>query len=82
MTVNGITTNTTGIIGVSQTATVEQWQAANYAQLRITAQTTNQITITAYGVKPTVAIPCVITCTSNMKMLRQNGASSETVVGS
>lgn len=80
--INGITANTTGIIGVSQSATQEQWQAANYAQLRITAQGANYITVTAYGVKPTVAIPCVISCSSNMKMLRQNGAATETVVGS
>lgn len=80
--IKGITENTTGIIGVSQAATVAQWQAANYALLRITAQTTNQITITAYGVKPNIIIPCVITCTSNMKMLRKNGTPSETVVGS
>lgn len=83
VTVNGITANSTGVIGVSQTATQAQWQAAQYAQLRITSQGTNTVTITAYGVKPTVAIPCVITCSSNMKLLRSSGsAGSDTVTGS
>lgn len=83
VTVNGITANSTGVIGVSQSATQAQWQAANYAQLRITAQGTNTVTITAYGVKPTVAIPCVITCSSNMKLYRNSGSTTtDTVVGS
>ena len=83
VTVNGITANSTGVIGVSQSATQEQWQAAQYAQLRITAQGANTVTITAYGVKPTVAIPCVITCSNNMKLYRNSGtASGDTVTGS
>ena len=83
VTVTGITINSTGVIGVSQAATQAQWQAANYAQLRITAQGPNTVTITAYGVKPTVDIPCVITCSSNMKLYRANGeTSTDTVVGS
>lgn len=83
ITVKGITTNSTGVIGVSQSATQAQWQAANYAQLRITAQGTDYITITAYGVKPTIAIPCVITCSSNMKLYRNSGSTTtDTVVGS
>ena len=83
VTVNGIIANSTGVIGVSQSATQAQWQAANYAQLRITAQGANTITITAYGVKPTVAIPCVITCSSNMKLYRSSGSTTtDTVVGS
>lgn len=83
VTVKGITANSTGVIGVSQSATQAQWQAANYAQLRITTQGTDFIIITAYGVKPTVAIPCVITCSSNMKLYRDAGTTTtDTVVGS
>lgn len=83
VTVKGITTNSTGVIGVSQSATQAQWQAANYAQLRITTQGAGFITITAYGVKPTVDIPCVITCSSNMKLYRNAGTTTtDTVVGS
>ena len=83
-TVYGITPNSTGVVGVAMTATQEQWQAANYAQLRITSQGTNTIIITAYGVKPTIAIPCVITCSSNMKLYRSDGktVTTDTVVGS
>ena len=89
VTVNGITADSTGVIGVAMkdsggTAVSQSvWQAAQYAQLRITDQTANQITVTAYGVKPTVAIPCIITCSNNMKLYRSSGtASSDTVKGS
>ena len=60
VTVSGLTASSSGTVGVAQTATQAQWQAAAKAQLRVTAQANNSITITAYGVKPTVAIPCAI----------------------
>ena len=66
---------------MSQTANDSHWEEANRAKLRITGQGNNSITLTAYGIKPTLAIPLVITCTSNMKMLRASGAQSDTVVG-
>ena len=83
VTVNGITADSTGIAGLRQGASAAQCEAANKAQLRITDQTTNQITVTAYGDKPTVNLPCMITCSSNMKLYRAtNTATSDTVKGS
>lgn len=59
-TATGVTASTNGTVGVSQTATKTQYDAAAYAQLRCTAQAANSVTIYCYGVKPTVDIPCVI----------------------
>lgn len=82
VTVNGITANTSGIIGVAMTATDSQWQASQYAQLRITEQGANYVSVVAYGARPSVDIPCVITCSNNMKLLRSNGSTTtDTVVG-
>lgn len=79
--IQGMTANTVGIIGVTYNASVAAWQAAQYAQLRLTYQGPNKITITAYGVKPTVDIPCVLTCSSFMKLSRAINSTTDSVVG-
>lgn len=61
VTMTGVTANTIGVLAVAATANGDQWNAAAKANLRCTAQTANQITVTAYGTKPTVAIPIVLT---------------------
>ncbi len=81
VTVNGITTDTTGIIGIATTASDVERSAAILAQLYLSSVGQNSITVIARGVKPTIVIPCVIVCSSNMKKLRSNGSSTENVVG-
>ena len=57
VTVTGITSESDGIISVSSTATSAQRDAARDANLVITAQSTNSMTITADGIIPTVDVP-------------------------
>lgn len=54
----GLTSDSMGTVGISQTATQEQYQAAAKAQLRCTAQGNGTLTMSCYGTKPTVNIPC------------------------
>lgn len=56
----GIGPETEGVMGVCQTATDEQFQAAAGAMLRKCSQTAGSVTVKAYGSKPTVDIPAVI----------------------
>ena len=56
----GIGPETAGVIGVCESATDEQFQAALDAVLRKSAQATGSVTVKAYGDKPTVDIPIVI----------------------
>ena len=61
--VEGMTETMSGTLGVSQTASSAAYNAAARGQLRCTGKSnTNggEVIITAYGVKPTVAIPCKI----------------------
>lgn len=61
LTVSGVKTATKGSAGLAENATHEQYQAAVNAMLRATNHTENKITISAYGVKPTIDIPITIT---------------------
>ena len=60
ITISGVTANTNGVIGVADTATRSQYEVAAGANLRKIAQSTNSVTIMAYGEKPTVDIPIEI----------------------
>lgn len=60
LSVPGIGCDTAGFIGVSDSATEEQYLAALDAVLRKTAQDNCLITVTAYEVLPMVDIPIVI----------------------
>lgn len=60
LTLEGITADSDGLITVADTATDEQYQAAVTAMLRKTAQAENNLTIKAYGEKPTVDIPITV----------------------
>lgn len=60
LTIQGVTANTNGIIGVSDVATRSQYEVAASANLRKIAQSTNTVTIMAYGEKPTIDIPIEI----------------------
>ena len=53
--------NTPGEVGLAQSATKEQRDAARAAMISPTGQAVNSLTVTADGEKPTVAIPCVVT---------------------
>lgn len=59
--ITGVTTSSEGVVGVSQSATMEQYKQAAKAQIRCTAQGSNSLTMACYGVKPTVDIPCHLT---------------------
>lgn len=59
-TVTGITESMKGSVGVSDTATDAQYQAALNAQIRKYAQAADSLSFKAYGDKPTVDIPCVV----------------------
>lgn len=52
---------TKGFIGIAQTATAEQREAARNALLSVTGQSGGALTITADGEKPTVSIPLTLT---------------------
>lgn len=60
LTIQGITANTNGVIGLADTATKTQYEIASVANLRKIAQSTNTVTIMAYGEKPTIDIPIEI----------------------
>lgn len=58
--ISGMTADAKIEVGLASTATAEQYAAAAAAQLMCTAQTAGSITMTAYGEKPTVAIPILV----------------------
>ena len=60
ITINGVTADTNGVIGVADTATRSQYEVAAAANLRKIAQGANTITVMAYGEKPTINIPIEI----------------------
>lgn len=60
VTVSGLPAGAKGTVGLADTATDEQYEAAVAAMLRKTAQASNSITIKAYGEKPSVNIPIVV----------------------
>lgn len=59
--VSGVTADSNGTVGVSESATDAQYQSAMIAMLRKTAQADGSITVKAYGEKPTVNIPITVT---------------------
>lgn len=52
-----------GYVGLAETVTTEQWNAAALARLRKTAQGNGTITITAEGDRPTIDIPITVVLT-------------------
>lgn len=60
LTAEGVTVNRNGFVGISDTATREQYNAALSAILRKTAQGNGTLEITANGEKPTVDIPITV----------------------
>lgn len=59
--ISGITTALNGVISLAQSATAAQSKSAMKAILRPIAQATDSITVYAYGVKPTIDLPIVVT---------------------
>ena len=68
VTASGVTSNTEGFLTIAQNATSEQANAAGHALIRVTAQGTNTVTLSADGIVPTVDIPVVIKVTSDGSM--------------
>lgn len=60
VTVTGLSAGAGGAVGVADSATDAQYQAAVEAQLRKSAQAVNSVTVKAYGDKPTVDIPIAV----------------------
>lgn len=60
LTVQGVTAESNGMIGVAHSATAAQLEAAKDAELYISAQGANSLTIAAAGTVPTVNIPVVV----------------------
>ena len=61
LTMQGVTANTNGVIGLPTNVTASQRDAADKAMLHLSAQGTNSITVTALsGTAPTVDIPIVL----------------------
>ena len=58
--IDGMTANAKIEVGLASTITAEQYSAAAAGQLMCTAQAAGSITMTAYGEKPTVAIPILV----------------------
>lgn len=58
--VSGVSASELIQVGLANTATAEQIDAAAAAKLMCTAQANNSITITAYGTTPTVNIPILV----------------------
>lgn len=52
-----------GYVGLAETVTTEQWNAAALARLRKTAQGNGTITITAEGDRPAIDIPITVVLT-------------------
>lgn len=57
VTVSGVTYGSTGDLYSAPTATAEQDEAFNDAQLKVTDQSTNSLTITARGTVPSIDLP-------------------------
>lgn len=58
--INGIRSNTVGMVGIADSATDEEYMAATSAQLRKTGQGNNSITIKCYGTRPLIDIPITV----------------------
>ncbi len=57
VTVTGVTASNNVLFDISMGVTTEQYEAAMDAQLKATGQSSNKVTIKAFGDKPTVNIP-------------------------
>jgi len=60
VTVTGLAATAKIDVGLSSNASATEYDAALSAKLHCTAQAANQITITAFGTKPTVTIPILV----------------------
>lgn len=60
LTIQGVTTDSNGMIGIAHNATEDEMTAARDAELYICDQGTNSLTIAASGDVPTCDIPVVI----------------------
>lgn len=58
--VEGVTADTNGIIGVTQTISTSEMEAVKSAELYVCAQGEGTVTIAAYGDTPTCDIPVVV----------------------
>ena len=67
VTVAGMTSAKKAVVGLAQTATSAQYEAALDALLRVTSQGTNTITVTAEGDKPSVNLPILVEIVGVMK---------------
>lgn len=61
ITISGLSATANGSIGLAQNVTEAQFNAAMQAELYITAQNTNSLTVAAKNIVPTVDIPIIIT---------------------
>ena len=68
VTINGITAESTGIFGLAPNVSSSVLEEVCAAQLQLTSQSSNTVTISAYKLKPTVDIPCIITNVHNAKL--------------
>lgn len=60
ITVSGVTATNQGSVGLADSATDEQYNAATAAMIRKYAQDANSLSFKCYGDKPTVNIPCTV----------------------
>lgn len=60
VTIDGVTPNLIGSIGIASNATKAEFDKAAYAQLRCIEQGDGYVVIVCYGVIPDITIPCVI----------------------
>ena len=61
ITINGITSDDTIMVGIASTATQEQYDACCSARIICTGLTTNTIILTCYGTVPEIDIPIIVT---------------------
>lgn len=60
VTISGLSASAKIEVGLASNATSAQYDMAVAAKLHCTAQATNQITVTAFGTKPTATIPIIV----------------------
>jgi hypothetical protein len=60
LTIDGVTTDSNGVIGVTQSITTEQLEAAKKAELYVCAQGNGTLTVAAFGEIPTCDVPVVV----------------------
>ena len=60
VTVTGLSATAKIEVGLASNATSAEYDAAVNAKLHCTAQAAGQITLTAFGVKPTITLPIIV----------------------